>query len=90
MDTFDLAQTGPGMAQEDLAGRGELDTSGMTLKQQSAKVLVELLDLPAERGLRDVKLLGGLPDRAAKIGLVRSRVRAPNRVGEHSRGDGHA
>src|ERR1700738_1604967 len=37
----------------------------MTLEPRHAEILLEFLNLPAERGLRDVQLLGGLADRAA-------------------------
>src|SRR5260221_2079571 len=36
----------------------------MALKQRHAKLLLEFLDLPAERRLRHVQLLGGLADGA--------------------------
>ena len=46
------------MTQEDLARRRELHAPRVPLEQRDAEILLEFLDLPAERGLRDVKLLG--------------------------------
>ena len=41
------------------AGLGRLDAAGMADKQRDTQNLLDLADLHPERGLRDVKLLGG-------------------------------
>ena len=61
---LDLAQVGLRMAQEDLAGRGELHAARMAFEQWYAEVLLQFLDLAAERGLGNVQLLRRLADRS--------------------------
>ena len=41
------------------AGLGRLDAARMAHQECNAQIFLELADLHAKRGLRDVKLLGG-------------------------------
>jgi hypothetical protein len=61
---LDLPQIGLGMAQEDLACRGELDAAGMALEQRHAEIFLQFLNLATERGLGNVQLLGRLANRS--------------------------
>jgi len=61
---IDLAQARLGMSEENLPGRCQLDAARMALEQRHAEFVLELLDLPTERGLGNVKLLGSLPNRS--------------------------
>src|SRR5712691_11337840 len=59
-----------GQLQEQLAGGGEGDAAALAMQEQAAQLLLEELDLAADRGLGDVEALGG-PREAA---LLRHRA----------------
>jgi hypothetical protein len=56
---FDQLQDRERAGVQQAAGLGRLDATRMADKQRDAQVLLDLADLHAERGLRDVKLIGG-------------------------------
>lgn len=57
-----MAQERSGLAQEHRAVTGQADALLGALEQGEAELLLELGDLSAERGLRDVELFGGAAD----------------------------
>ncbi len=62
----ELGQHRPGVAQERLAGRGQLDAAAGAGQQADAELLLQAGDLLAERGLGDVQAGGG----AAEVKLL--------------------
>ena len=69
---LDLAQAGSRKAQQDFAGGRQLDTARMSLEQRRAQMLLELLDLPAESGLRDMQFLCRFPKSIRCAPLLRN------------------
>ncbi len=56
-----MPQQGRGLGEEDTAVGGEPDALLAALEERQAQVLLELGDLAAERGLRDVQAFGARP-----------------------------
>ena len=62
LGVLDLFQDAPRAFQQELAGLRQDDAARMAQQKLGLQILLELPDLQAQGGLRDIKLLGGLGD----------------------------
>jgi len=58
----DVVQDTPRVAQEQFSRRAQSNATRQSVEQEESDLLLQILDLPRQRGLRDMEARGGAPE----------------------------